>query len=312
MASRSEAVQPSSSLDEQLLQLLQQQVAIEECLSSQRALMQRITEGFSVLREWASRHAHHDLTLHDLLVLEAYGGGNLCHSAAAAPAPPPQEVEKEGNEGASHRREYGHGRTNDMAIPIPHDDRNENGNVHHPTSGNLERWQQRQQLQEAKRAYRSFIRARVLDEECTAPDNPVQFHALSADSFYLLLPQLTEMLTELLGIAPGAARVQQQQQQPLSSLLSLSISTSFTSLTDWCASLARVLRFLELGLKHFPEVLENSPLRPCLVQNLLQLQEVGNDQSHAREEAVLQLCQRAEKLCAHLHRLPLDGSHKYE
>ncbi|PBJ72063.1 hypothetical protein BCY84_15974 [Trypanosoma cruzi cruzi] len=301
LASRSDAAQPSSSLDEQLLRLLQQQVAIEECLSGQRALMQRITEGFSVLREWASRHAHHDLSLHDLLVLEAYGGGSLCHNEEA-----PQEVEKEGDEGYTHRGGYRNCRPNDMAIPAPHDDRNENGNAQHPGYSKCERWQQ--QLQEAKRAYRSFIRARVLDEGCAAPDNPAQFHALTADSFYLLLPQLTEMLKELVGITPGAARVQQTS----SSLFSLSTSPSFASLADWCASLARVLRFLELGLKHFPEVLDNSPLRPCLVQSLLQLQGDGNDRSHTREEAVLQLRQRAEKLCAHLHRLPVDGVHNYE
>ncbi|RNF27490.1 uncharacterized protein Tco025E_00292 [Trypanosoma conorhini] len=298
MFSRGGATKQTSSVQEQLLQLLQQQVAIEERLNGQRALMQRITEGFAVLREWATRHAHNDLSLHDLLVLEAYGGNRSCRSAASPSRKKEEAEEEEEVDG----------------------DKSNRGEPQSRGSGNPA-WQQQQLLllRGANRAYRSFIRARVLDEGCATPDSPVQFHTLTADSFYLLLPHLTEMLQEIAGPTPGAARMEPtgasvsrmcSLQPPSSPLLSPSGSHFYTSATEWCASLARVLRFLELGLKHFSEVLENSRLRPLLAQSLAQLQARGRDCGHTREEAVLQLCQRAGALREQLHRLAVEDSHK--
>ncbi|RNF01187.1 hypothetical protein TraAM80_07156 [Trypanosoma rangeli] len=295
MVSRSGAAKQSSSMHEQLLQLLQQQVAIEERLKGQRVLMQRITEGFAVLRERATRHAHHGLSLHDLLVLEAYGSIRPCRNAAA----PRRKEEEEGEED---------------------DDRNNHDESYSLGSGNPA-WQQHHQLHEAKRAYRSFIRARLLDEGCATPDNPVQFHTLTADSFYLLLPHLTELLQEFVRLTPGAAQTEPPDgsiscmclpQPPSSSLLSLLGLLSFTSVTEECASLARVLRFLELGLKHFSEVLENSHLRPVLVQNLVQLHAGGKNRGHTGEEVAVQLCQRAGVLCEHLRHLTVEDSHNYD
>ncbi|ESL06242.1 hypothetical protein TRSC58_06086 [Trypanosoma rangeli SC58] len=293
MVSRSGATKQSSSMHEQLLQLLQQQVAIEERLKGQRVLMQRIAEGFAVLRERATRHAHHGLSLHDLLVLEAYGSIRPCRNAAA---PRRKEEGEEDGDGNNHDESYSLG------------------------SGNPA-WQQHQQLHEAKRAYRSFIRARVLDEGCATPDNPAQFHTLTADSFYLLLPHLTELLQEFVRLIPGAAPTDPPDgsisclclPQPSSSpLLSPPGLLFSTSVSEGCASLARVLRFLELGLRHFPEVLENSHLRSVLVQNLAQLHADGGDRGRTSEEAAVQLCQRAGALCEHLRRLTVEDSHNYD
>ncbi|ORC89893.1 uncharacterized protein TM35_000101610 [Trypanosoma theileri] len=278
------------SLHSQITSLLQQQLAIEERLTAQRALMQRITEGFAVLREWAARSAHHDLSLHDLLLVATYNSEPHVH-------PDRIKCEGEGN-------------------PYTHNNNNIN-NVNNNNNGKSgEEDAALELMQDAKRAYRSFIRRRILDESSPQPDSPTQFHTLTADSFYILLPYLTELLRELLVGTDKSIHWQSEDAvadagliPSLSSLISTSSSTSSSSLAaaaargDWCAALARVLRFLELGIKHFPDVMMCDNRQQCssIMGSLTHLRESGISQSAG--EAILLLRHRADVLEVNLQRL---------
>ncbi|CBH13577.1 hypothetical protein, conserved [Trypanosoma brucei gambiense DAL972] len=205
-------VPPSHGLQRRLEQMLQKQVATEERIARQGELIQRITYGFTVLREYATRAVTHmNLSLHDLLLVETY-----------------IEIEPEEQQTKAVVTDASSADGSMCLISCE------------SSTQSL--------VEEAKEVYAAFVRKRVLDETCPEPDAATQFHSLTAASFYLLFPHLTVMLEEFVGAFASAT-------SPESS------TTSGTAMTpEWWASLGRVIRFIELGVKHFPEVFAGNEL----------------------------------------------------
>nr|CCC92289.1 conserved hypothetical protein [Trypanosoma congolense IL3000] len=165
---------PSQDLQEQLAQVLRVQIATEECIARQGELVQQITYGFAVLREWATHAiARVDITLHDLLLAEAFTevlpGEEAARTVNAAVA----EVGSDVIRGEESLQVV----TNSATAQLL--------------------------LEEAKQVYATFVRKRLLDASCPEPDDATQFHALTEPSFSLLLPHLIDLLEEFVMVAPN-------------------------------------------------------------------------------------------------------------